>query len=291
MKNLIIYFSAFLIMFGLSSCKVADLRTESLKKDMKTEKDGRALLEESIIAMGYDKFMDHESYAVKSVFDWNPFWSIMPMNALPGNKNKEIEFHFANNSFDGRLNYLEGRKKGDAHGLQSWQTYQSKNGKSIEFKKDKRRSWGIATYHYVIEAPYRLLNAPIIEYGGTNKMYGKDYDLVFATWGTEDAHKEHDQWLVYIDKETKFIDLTQLTIRDFFLPFPPSMAHGTVQYLSREEKDGMHMPSEVSVQLLNPKKRNNHVYKFKLYDYKFSKESNDSLYPDPSLDKIGDSKI
>jgi hypothetical protein len=280
------------MMLSLASCKIADIRSESLKngEELSAEK-GKAILEESIEVMGYDKLENFESYSAKSVFSWKPFWSMMPMNALPGNKGKEIEFHFSTNSFDGRIDYLEGRKKGDHHGLQSWQTYQSVNDKPVEFKKDKRRSWGLSTYHYVIEAPNRLLNAPILRYGGTKNMYGKEYDLVYATWESQEPNKRYDQWLVYINKETKFIDLTQLTIRDFFLPFPPSMAHGTVQYLSRTNVDGIYLPSEVSVQLLKPKKHDNYVYKFKLYDYKFDNLKHENLYPNPALDKLGDYKI
>lgn len=279
-----------MIAFGFGSCKVADLRTDYLKKDIRTGVDGRALLEESVKAMGYDKLKDYKSYTVNSVFKWKPFWTIMPMNSLPGNKNKEIQFHFSINSFDGKVEYLKGRKKGDYHGIQSWHSYRSVNGKPIEFKKDKRRSWGLASYHYLIEAPYRLLNAPIIKYAGTKRKYGKEYDLVFATWGSEEANKNHDQWIIYINRETKFVELCQLTIRDFFLPFPPNMAHATVQYISRTNEDEIHLPSEVSVQLLRPKKHKKYVYKFSLYDYVFNNQDNNELYPNPDIDKIGDSK-
>jgi len=291
MKNTISNMLVLILLLGLGSCKLADIRTTTLKKGESTKENGRTLLEESINTMGYDNLQNFENYSVKSVFNWKPLWSMMPMNALPGNKNKEIEFHFSTNSFDGRVDYLEGRKKGDYHGLQSWQSYQSVNEKPVKFEKDKRRSWGLASYHYMIEAPVRLLNAPIIKYAGTKSMYGKEYDLVFASWGSEKANKQHDQWLVYINKETKFIDLTQLTIRDFFLPFPRNMAHGTVQYLSRTNVDGIHLPSEVSIQLLKPKKQKKYVYKFELYDYQFDNLKQDNLYPNPNLQKLGDSKI
>jgi len=291
MKNTISNMLVLILLLGLGSCKLADIRTTTLKKGESTKENGRTLLEESINTMGYNNLQNFENYSVKSVFNWKPLWSMMPMNALPGNKNKEIEFHFSTNSFDGRVDYLEGRKKGDYHGLQSWQSYQSVNEKPVKFEKDKRRSWGLASYHYMIEAPVRLLNAPIIKYAGTKSMYGKEYDLVFASWGSEKANKQHDQWLVYINKETKFIDLTQLTIRDFFLPFPRNMAHGTVQYLSRTNVDGIHLPSEVSIQLLKPKKQKKYVYKFELYDYQFDNLKQDNLYPNPNLQKLGDSKI
>ena len=291
MKNTISNIIMLFVVLGLGSCALADIRITTLKKEGSTNEKGRNLLEESVKAMGYDKLQNFESYSAKSVFKWKPFWSMMPMNSLPGNKNKEIEFHFSTNSFDGRVDYLEGRKKGDYHGIQSWQSYQSVNGKPLKFKKDKRRSWGLASYHYMIEAPSRLLNAPIIKYAGTKTMYGKEYDLVFASWGSEKANKKHDQWLLYINKETKFIDLSQLTIRDFFLPFPPNMSHGTVQYLSRTNVNGIHLPIEISIQMFKPKKQKKYAYKFKLYDYKFDKMNQNNIYPNPKIEKLGDSKI
>lgn len=292
MNKITIKLFALLIAVSLSSCKIADIRTSILKNGEHTDlKKGRTILQESVIAMGYDNLENYETYAVKSEFKWKPFWSMMPMNALPGNKNKEIEFQFATNSFDGRIDYLEGRKRGDYHGIQSWESYQSVNQKPLKFKKDKRRSWGLGTYHYLIEAPQRLLNAPIIKYAGTKSIYSKDYDLVFVTWGSEKANKHHDQWLLYINKETKFIDLAQLTIRDFFLPFPPNMAHGTVQFLSRIKVNDIYLPSEISVQLLKPKKKKKYVYKFKLYDYKFDNLNQKNLYPNPTIERFGDSKL
>ncbi|MEM8527882.1 MAG: hypothetical protein AAGG68_24790 [Bacteroidota bacterium] len=291
MKNMMSNILVLLLVLGANACKVADIRTSNLKQQESTSEKGRNVLEASIKAMGYDHLNNYKTYSAKSVFEWKPFWSMMPMNALPGNKNKEIEFHFSTNSFDGRVNYFKGRKKGDYHGIQSWQTYQSVDGKPLKFQKDKRRSWGLASYHYMIEAPNRLLNAPIIKYGGTTNMYGKAYDLVFATWGTVEANKKYDQWLLYINKETKFIDLAQLTIRDFFLPFPPNLSHGTVQYLSRKEVNEVHLPTEVAIQMFAPKKQEKYAYKFKLYDYKFDSLHIDELYPNPKLERLGDSKI
>ena len=292
MNKITINLLLLLVALGFGSCKVADIGTKTLRNGENTALNkGRTLLQESVKTMGYDKLENHDTYSVKSEFKWKPFWSMMPMNALPGNKNKEIEFHFVTNSFDGRIDYLEGRKKLDYHGLQSWKSYQSVNQKPLKFKKDKRRSWGLASYHYMIEAPNRLLNAPIIKYAGTKSMYGNNYDLVFVTWGSEKANKKHDQWLLYINKDTKFIDLSQLTIRDFFLPFPPNMAHGTVQYLSRTKVDGIYLPSEISVQLLKPKKKKKYAYTFKLYDYRFINLNPKKLYPNPTIEKIGDSKL
>lgn len=283
------------ITLGFASCKMADVRTDSVKSNPYTSvlnKQGRELLEESITAMGYNNFSKYESYSVKNEFTWHFPWVAMPLNSLPGNKkNKESIFRFAVNTFDGQIEYLEGRKKGDIHGIQSWQSYEQTNDNALKFEKDSRRNWGLASYHYLIEAPFRLQQAPIIKYAGEKEFEGKTYDLVFLTWGTDKPHKEHDHWLIYINKETKFIDLTHLTIRDFWMPFPPNMAQGTVRFLERVNVNGIYLPTNVSVQLLNPKKETNYVYKFKLWDYKFDSFDKEILSPNKELENIGDEKI
>jgi len=292
MKSPIILILTTLVL-TLSSCQMADVRTPDLKENGIARTDaakGRALLEESVKAMGYDRFADYETYTVKANFDWTLPWSAMPMNALPGNKGKDIQFTFSTNSFDGTVAYLEGRKQGDLHGIQSFQSYEQKEGKALEFRKDKRRNWGIATYHYLLEAPWRLLNAPIITYAGEADFEGQKYDLVFCTWETADPHKQHDQWMVYINRETKFIDLSNLTIRDFFMPFPPNMAEGTVQYGSRKEVNGIFVPETVGIQLLSPKSPEKYVYQISFWDYEFDKVKLADLYPDPSIQKLGDAK-
>lgn len=292
MKRIMI--AALSIGLAATSCKMADMRTKMVENSpgvSQLNTKGEKLLKESVKAMGYDNFDRYETFSVKNEFDWHYPWTAMPLNSLPGNKNKEAIFRFAVNSFDGQVEYLEGRKKGDIHGIQSWESYEAKNGNELEFKKDKRRNWGLATYHYLIEAPNRILKAPIIKYAGEKEFEEQLYDLVFLTWGKDEPHKEHDQWLLYINRETKFIDLTHFTIRDFWMPFPPNMAQGTVRFFDRKEVNEIHLPSVVSVQLLSPKKESNYIYKFKLWDYQFNAFDKNILYPNSQLKVMGDEKL
>ena len=121
MKNIL---PALLISLILTvhSCKSVDLRTQHISKnDAKSlERRGRDLLEESKLAMGYQKLINAEVYETTTVFDWTGFWLMVPMNTFPGNNKKQLKLRFATNSFDGQVEYLEGRKKGKIMGLQSW---------------------------------------------------------------------------------------------------------------------------------------------------------------------------
>ena len=136
----------------------------------------------------------------------------------------------------------------------------------------------------------RLMNAEIIRYAGERSFNGKNYDLVYATWGKDEPHKEHDQWLVYINRETGFIDLTEITINDFFLPMPNGLKGATVQFDREKTSIGTYLPSLVTIQLGEPKRKSKNVYTFQLYEYQFDNFKVDELYPFEDLEKMGDTK-
>ncbi|MEO1051020.1 MAG: hypothetical protein AAFX87_10350 [Bacteroidota bacterium] len=283
-----------LIIGLLQACKMADVRPDQLKSgriNASDQQKGQALLEESIKAMGYDKFATVETYETTAQFYWRFPWNTMPMHSFPGARNKPLRFRFQVGSFDGQAEYLAGRKEGYTFGLQSWETYCEKPSTEAEQTKDARRSWGLATFHYILETPYRLLNADIITYAGSKEFEGQMYDLVFVSWDKPEPHKEHDQWLLYINQETKFVDLSHLTIRDFFVPFPKSMAVGTVRFNNRVKTDpGMMLPSDIVIQLLAPKKEKRHVYRLTFKDYAFNTFPIDEIKPFKDLKEYGDAK-
>lgn len=239
--------------------------------------------------MGYDRFGTIQTYQADAIFDWRFPWSIMPMNPLPGAKNKPVRFRFLPNSFDGQVAHLAGRKKGDTYGLQSWTYYQKKNGQT-EKSSSPRREWTLATYHYLLEGPFQLLNADIVRYAGQAEYEGTIYDLVFATWDTSEPHKEHDQWLLYIHPETKMVDLVNATIREYFLPFPRNLAEGTVLYQRERHESGIYFPTEMTIQLMTPKKASKYVYKMRMSNYQVDAFGREELTPLPGLKNYGDSK-
>ncbi|MFD2563774.1 hypothetical protein [Aquimarina rubra] len=276
----------------IQSCGSVDLRSDYLLSNPnQTDIKGRELLETSMKKMGYDKFSKTDVYEVTAQFNWKKGWLIMPMNAFPGNNKNDLQFRFATNTFDGQLEYLEGRKKGVIQGLQSWQGYKIKN-ENDELKQHKhdRYIWGLATYHYILEAPFRMLDATIIRYAGEREFENQQYDLVYATWGSEEPNNQYDRWLIYINKETGFIDLTEVTINDFFIKMPKGLQHGTVRFDLKKTNIGTYLPNKISIQLLSPKKEDSYVYYFTLSDYKFDGFNKDILYPIGGLPMYGNSK-
>ncbi|MEL7005100.1 MAG: hypothetical protein AAFN93_20525, partial [Bacteroidota bacterium] len=138
--------------------------------------------------------------------------------------------------------------------------------------------------------PFRVLQADIIQYAGTEEYNGITYDLVFATWDKQEPHKEHDQWLLYINPNTKMVDLVNATIREYFLPFPKNLSEGTVIYKRKRHESGIYFPEEMTIQLMTPKKENKYIYKMLMSDYEVDKFLTEQLKPIPGLKEYGDSK-
>jgi hypothetical protein len=296
MKSSLKIFAFLFLVSIFSSCTISNLRTETLvgsQAKISPAEKGRQLLQMTYKKMGYDKLHEVEVYETTANFKWSPLWTTMPMNALPGNKNKDVQFRFAADSFDGQVEYLEGGKEGKVYGLQSWESYQQKEAEAtVEKLGSKRYPWALATYHYLIEAPMRLQSADIIEYLGETTFNGKSYDLVFVTWGNGDQRTEYDQWKLYINKATGFIDLSEITITDFFLPMPNGMKSGTVQFPERVKTNiGTYLPSKVVIQLGRPKADiEKDVYTFTFRDFKFDSFDKALLYPIDGLTEYGNTK-
>lgn len=277
----------------LQACKSVDLRSEDLKSQNITnaEQKGKALLQQAKLAMGYDKLATSEVYQADALFNWRGAWLLFPMNAFPGNNNKDLKLKFATNSFDGQLEYLEGRKKGTIQGVQSWHGYKKEKGSDfLKQHEHDRYIWGLATYHYLLEAPMHLPDAEIIRYSGTKQLDGIDYETVYVTWGSETPNKQYDRFLAYIHPDTKFIDLLEVTINDFFLPMPKGMQHATARYERKKTSIGAYLPSNVTIQLKAPKKAESKVYSFSLENYEFDSFEKETLYPIEGLTYYGFSK-
>jgi hypothetical protein len=103
-------------------------------------------------------------------------------------------------------------------------------------------------YHYFIELPYRLRQAPILRYYGQREWKNVTYDLVFASWGEEAAHAEHDQYILYINPATKLVDYSIYTIRDNTSPFT-RQKYGSIAFQEYKNIDGFQLPTKLPVLL------------------------------------------
>ena len=71
---------------------------------------------------------------------------------------------------------------------------------------------------YWFQFPFRIGEASIISAAGQSEINGQPYDLVYATWGKEDANIIYDQFMLYLDAETHLLTYLEFTVRDKFKP-------------------------------------------------------------------------
>jgi len=295
MKKTTQIIGAILIASLLTNCKIADLRTKTIKQDgitAESTKKGKELVLAAWKKQGMDKFMAHETYQVTAEDHWKGM--LGRMGKLWPENRSVIDLKFATGTFDASVQFLDGKKEGLIAGQQSWNYYEKENKTAdpIFMKKDKRKSFGMSAYQYFFELSDRLLKAPIISYAGEKEFNGQQYDLVFATWEKAKQHKEHDQYMMYINKATGLMEYCTYTLRDNYLKMPGSaMLYGTIQYADLKEIDGAMIPMTQYIYFMNPqKKTTKYLHKLQIQEFKFNAFEQSELYPNKAIKKVGDSK-
>ncbi|MFK8007412.1 MAG: hypothetical protein AB8H03_13620 [Saprospiraceae bacterium] len=295
MNNQIIKISGLLIFsfLFLQSC-MADLRTKTIKQEgitIENTKKGKAVLDRSWKAQGFDKIKNHQVYSFKGKDTWKGM--LGRVGKVWPNRKTEMNFKYEVGTFDGQVAFLDGKRKGEYAGLQNWNYYEIDDEDKAQFQKpNKRIKFGLAAYQYFTEMIDRLRSAPIINYAGEKEFKGKKYDLVFVTWNTEKPHQEADQYIAWINKETGLMDYTQYTLRESYLKAPGSKAiAGAVEYGDYREVDSILISFEHTVYGFNMKKRKKkNLHQLVISDFQFDDFDVEELRLNKSLAKGGDFK-
>ena len=234
---LAILLMGFLFIYG---CAITDLRTE-LVKTQPDEARGRALLDSAWKAYGGTAWDSLESY---SYLLHDHFYGFVGKqgNPYPGDT-AWMQCAFLPYTFTGKVTFTEGKWKGLSWGLQAWQPYVIEAGtQEPVLKKDKDISFWLPTYQYFFELPLRLRSATVVSYAGIGEMDGKKYELVFASWNRAAPQRDIDQYVVWINPDSKLIERVDYTIRDVY-PF----LKGTLKYKDFEPIGPFRIPTYMPV--------------------------------------------
>lgn len=265
------------LLFG---CKIADLRTPAVNENIDDSK-GRVILKAAAQAHGVSNWEKYATYEV----DFNDqFFGFVGKNGNPfPNNEANLKLQYIPNTFNGRGIFTKGKWEGDIWGIQSWQTYEIDKGEEIEFEKEKDILFWIPTYQYFIEFPLRIQSASLISFAGTAEVEGKTCDLVFASWNTPAPQKDVDQYLIYIDQDSKLITKIDYTIREVY-----TWLTGTVYFKEMQEVGGIQFPFYMPVESSLVKKGLLHEMRIK--KVAFNTVSKDELLPNKALEFMGDQK-
>ncbi len=286
-------FLLLIIAILMSSC-IADMRTRQLKREGLTptnELKGKMLLEVTWQKHGFESLKGFSTYSFEGKDTWKGLFGKLG-KVWPENQST-ISFKYVIGTFDGQVRFEDGKEEGSAAGLQSWHYYEIDPDGALNFKEtDKRIAFGISAYQYLIELLDRLRQAPVIAYAGEKIFRDTEYQIVFATWEKPEPHREHDQYQLWINKETGLLDFAVYSVRDNFLKLPGSgWFYGSIQFDDYREIDGVLIPHEQTVYLNKPKKNpKRHLHRLQISDFRFDDFELEELYPDPEIKPVGDRK-
>lgn len=265
-----------LFLFGtivISGCvnifKLADLRPKVETASSNPEK-AQQLLAEMGIAHGIATWDSIETYNV--IFE-DEFHGFLGKQAHPFKEQKmQFSLSYIPKTFNGQLEILNGKQQGDLWGIQSWETYRKDEDGTLSPKKNKDMQFWIPTYQYFIEFPSRIQEASSIDYLGEKILDGIKVEGIIASWNTIEPQKDIDQYLIWIDSNTKRIVKIEYTVRDMY-----RFISGAAYFREYKEYNGLLLPSKLPVESNLVKKGLLHT--MSLVDFKPNLVSVDSLMP------------
>ncbi len=272
--NRLIKLSFFLIIpILVSGCinifKLSDLKPESTNSPNSQAK-AKQLLTDMGKAHGIHVWDSMDTY---NVTFGDEYYGFIGKQGNPfKEQNMTFSLNFIPKTFNGQLEILSGKGKGILYGIQSGITYSKSKGNLFETKKNKDTKFWLPTYQYFIEFPNRIQEATTLEYIGEKVINGIKTEGVIASWGSVDPQKNTDQYLVWIDSETKRIVVIEYTVRDMY-----RFITGAAYFKDYKSYNGLLLPSEYPVESNLVKK--GLLHKMSIIDFKVNLVSKDSLLP------------
>jgi len=194
---------------------LSDLRPQALVDgdiSAGAEARGRAVLAEAAAAHGGEGWRQHATWQVELEDRWADDPLIKRRSPWPEGS-RWLRFQFAPGTYDGRVRFLDGPEEGATWGYAGGRTYAQPPGGPVVWGEAERMASRLPTMQFLIEFPQRITEAQFVAYAGQRQVEGRACDVVFASWGSVAPHPEYDQFLVYVDAETRHIQAMQYTVR------------------------------------------------------------------------------
>ena len=259
----------------------ADLRTDIAKQNP-SEQKARFLLEEMAKAHQIQHWEDVSTYTVR--FQEEMFGTIgKSSNPFPEDKT-QFDLSYIPKSFDGRLSFVDGPNQGQTWGIQSWQTYTQESGADPLFAKNKDIFFWVPTYQYFIEFPLRIMNANAFSYAGKKTINGRACEGFVASWDTTEPQRHIDQYLIWLDADTKRIVKLEYTIREMF-----NFLTGAAYYTEYKDFDGILLPTKMPVES-NLLGQGKYLHQMDILNFEKNTLPESKLRPNSSIKVLGDDK-
>jgi hypothetical protein len=262
-----------LIPLLLSGCisifKLSDLKPENTS-NLNVPSKARTLLTEMGQAHGIEMWENIETY---NVIFGDEFYGFYGKQSHPfKEQNISFSLNYIPKTFNGQLQIITGKEKGEVWGIQSGQTYTKNKDGKFEEKKDSDMAFWIPTYQYFIEFPNRIQEATALEYLGSKVINGIKTEGVIASWNTVKPQKGTDQYIIWIDSNTKRIVKIEYTVRDMY-----RFITGAAYFKNYKYYNGILLPSEYPVE--SNLVKDGYLHQMSIQNFRVNQISKDSLLP------------
>ena len=220
--------------------KLSDLQLDGYKFPNNPDK-AKLLLQEMGVAHKIHMWDSIETYNVSFEDEFHGF---LGKKANSFKEQKMIfSLDYIPKVFTGQLEIISGKEKGDVWGIQSGETYQKNTNGEIEVKKNKNMKFYIPTYQYFIEFPSRIQEASVVDYMGAKTVNGIECEGVIASWNTVSPQKDIDQYVIWLDSQSKRIVKIEYTVRDKY-----NFVSGAAIFKDYKDYSGFILPAQLPVE-------------------------------------------
>ena len=208
----------------MMGCSTADLSTDNLRnQDTQPELREKAItiFERSLKERGgYNTYKSFDSVRLRGTDVWHSSFVRLFTPVTEQEQNFEVRFSIEENKID--YLFLSGKRQGQYIGVENGKTYRTLNEKREFSDSSKIRLYLEPLTHY-FQWPYKLYESPILLYAGEKDFENKSYHLLFASSGGVAASPEYDQYVIYVNKKTYFVDYIDFTLRSLFESYKGSL--------------------------------------------------------------------
>ena len=226
-----------------TACGTADLSTDNVRNAATQpglREQAREIFEKSLKTRGgYSTYKSFHSVRLNGIDVWHSSLVRFFTPVTEQEQKFEVTFSILGNKI--AYLFLNGKRKGQYIGVENGKTYRVTN-EEREFADSSKIRLYLEPLKNYFQWPYTLFESPVLLYAGEEKIEKKAYHVLFASSGGVAASPEHDQYVIYIQKETYDVDYIDFTLRSLFESYK-----GTVHYGELRTVQGLKVPVHIGV--------------------------------------------
>ncbi len=220
---------------------LVDLRPDSVSvgDDPAAELVGRMLLREMVAAHGgADALQRHHTFDAELRDTWVGVgrW----FNPWPDD-DQRVHLTTRVGRLDASTVFHNGPRTGERWSVRD-RVVRSHTASADRVVDDADLRFMLPTVQYFVEMPVRLPEAAIVRSVGRQRVGDHEYDVVYATWGSVEANRAFDQYLVYLDPESHQLAKVWYTVREL-----GGFVQGIAHFEALVDVDGYLLPARVTV--------------------------------------------